>query len=148
MRRVLIVDDDRAIRELLRTWLELEGYCVETAEDGAQAVAFLACQATPWVVLMDVQMPRMGGIEACHELIARGREPYGQHRIALMSAGCADDLELPLPARLLLRKPFDGERLRRVVETLAYELEAKPWEQASGIPATSGSPELDTRPAA
>jgi CheY-like chemotaxis protein len=148
MRRVLIVDDNRAIRELLRSWLELEDYCVATAEDGVQAVVFLVRAAEPWVVLMDVQMPRMGGIEACRELIARGGETCARHRIALMSAGCCDDLELPRPVRLLMRKPFDLEQVQCVVETLQRELEAEPGEQAARVHLPACPPELDTQPAA
>lgn len=61
MTRVLIVDDDRAIRETLRLVLEDEGYLVSEARDGVQALEILRESHEPLVVLLDFMMPRLDG---------------------------------------------------------------------------------------
>ncbi|HEX9056922.1 MAG TPA: response regulator [Ktedonobacterales bacterium] len=118
MWRVLVVDDDQGIRELLRVVLEMEGYQVMTANDGAQALDLLAATDEPWLVLMDVMMPRLGGLEVCRRLRERGATG-GRHRVALMTAGFLGDSECPPPARTILRKPFDVDAVVRLIATLA-----------------------------
>lgn len=120
MRRVLIVDDDKSIREMLRAWLELEGFTTATAADGMEAVGFLAANEASWVVLMDVMMPRMNGHDACRLLATLPGS--GRYRVALMTAGYGDDTKAPSLARAVLRKPFDFEQLSSVVELLSREL--------------------------
>jgi two-component system response regulator MprA len=122
MARVLVVDDDRPIRELLRIILELEGYDVALAEDGVAALEFLTRASVPWVVLMDVMMPYLGGVEVCRRLHAAGPRVC-QHQIALMTAGMLEEDECPALARVLLRKPFDVDRAVSVVDQLAHEIE-------------------------
>lgn len=61
--RVLVVDDDYAIRETLRSALQDEGYSVEEASDGEQALALLHTLHDPYVVLTDLRMPKMDGIK-------------------------------------------------------------------------------------
>ena len=65
--RILVVDDERSIREMLADFLGMEGYVVRTAEDGAAALAELA-RARYDLVLSDLKMPRMGGIALLDEL--------------------------------------------------------------------------------
>ncbi|HEX6818479.1 MAG TPA: response regulator [Ktedonobacterales bacterium] len=60
-RSVLIVDDDWAIRQSLRLMLEDEGYPVAEARDGVEALSALRASADPYVVLLDLMMPRMTG---------------------------------------------------------------------------------------
>lgn len=67
MTTVLAADDDPVIRRLLEVNLEMEGYDVVLAEDGAQAVD-LAVEHSPDVILLDVMMPNMDGWEACRQL--------------------------------------------------------------------------------
>jgi CheY-like chemotaxis protein len=121
MGRVLVVDDDTAIRELLRAVLELEGYQVATADDGAQALEFLAATRDSWVVLMDVMMPKLGGIEVCGRLSA-ATDLAQRHRVALMTAGMLDEAACPALVRALLRKPFDVNDVVRLVGSLASDL--------------------------
>lgn len=65
--RVLIVDDEKFIRDILADFLGMEGYAVRTAEDGAAALSEL--QSTPYdIVISDLKMPRMGGIELLEQI--------------------------------------------------------------------------------
>lgn len=68
--RILVVDDNAENRALAQATLEDEGYCVETAKDGAEAIAVFE-RARPRCILMDVQMPGVDGITACEQIRAR-----------------------------------------------------------------------------
>jgi len=124
--RVLVVDDDKAVRESLRRSLEFNGYDVALAADGADALAGIA-QSNPDVVVMDLMMPRLDGLEATKALRAAGndvpiivltaRDAVGD-RVEGLDAGADDYLTKPfaldeLLARLraLLRRvvPVEGE---------------------------------------
>ena len=65
--RVLVVDDEKFIRDILADFLSMEGYFVRTAEDGAAAVEELR-QSKYDLVISDLKMPRMGGLELLHEI--------------------------------------------------------------------------------
>ena len=124
--RVLVVDDDRAVRESLRRSLAFNGYAVSLASDGAQALASIAGQA-PDALVIDVMMPRLDGIETTRALRTAGndlpilvltaRDSVGD-RVEGLDAGADDYLTKPfaleeLLARLraLLRRvhsPADG----------------------------------------
>ncbi len=124
--RVLVVDDDRAVRESLRRSLDFNGYEVVLAADGAEALAGISGVA-PDVVVMDLMMPRLDGIEATkalrqagHDLpilVLTARDEVGD-RVEGLDAGADDYLTKPfalqeLLARLraLLRRavPADGD---------------------------------------
>src|SRR5215472_2043482 len=98
MRRILVVDDDRDIRELLRIVLELDGYAVETVNDGVAALETLTRTDESWVVLLDINMPRMSGLDVCARLAAL-RGPAAHHLVVLMTAGFFPDGDAPLPVR-------------------------------------------------
>jgi two-component system, OmpR family, response regulator MprA len=121
MSRVLVVDDDRGIREMVRAILELEGYEVDAAGSGAQALNVLLAAREPRVVLMDVMMPDLTGIEVCERLHAAGA-PVARHQVALMTAGVLEDEDCPSPARTILRKPFELDALLRLVACMAQEV--------------------------
>src|SRR5436305_3673711 len=71
--RILVVDDERAVRESLRRALTLEGYEVELASDGQEALERFASTAPePDAVVLDVLMPRLDGLEVCRRLRATG----------------------------------------------------------------------------
>jgi two-component system response regulator MprA len=122
--RILVVDDERAVRESLRRALELEGYTVELAIDGEAALARLAANGRPDAVLLDVLMPGVDGLEVCRRLRAAGsRVPVlmltaraeVQSRVSGLDAGADDYLAKPfaleeLLARLraLLRRAGEG----------------------------------------
>ena len=110
--RVLVVDDDRAVRESLRRSLEFNGYDVCLASDGAEALAVIA-GAGPDVVIMDVMMPRLDGIEATRALRSAGndvpilvltaRDAVGD-RVEGLDAGADDYLTKPFALQELLAR--------------------------------------------
>jgi DNA-binding NarL/FixJ family response regulator len=117
--RVLLADDQRVVREGLGTLLGLlDGIeLVGTAADGEEAVA-LAAEHDPDVVLMDLRMPRVDGIEAIRRLAERGDRPRA---IALTTY--ADDASvlgaLRAGARGYLTKDAGAEEIRAAVEAVA-----------------------------
>ena len=110
--RVLVVDDDRAVRESLRRSLEFNGYDVTLAADGAEALAGIAA-AAPDAVVMDVMMPRLDGIEATKALRSAGndvpilvltaRDAVGD-RVEGLDAGADDYLTKPFALQELLAR--------------------------------------------
>ena len=121
MARVLVVDDDRAIRELLCFALQCEGYDVTTLSTGEGVVEALADAAAPMVVLMDLMMPRVNGWEVCARLTAASGTLAG-HALVVMTASMLDSDEQPAPARVLLRKPFTLDEVYGLVSALFGEL--------------------------
>jgi CheY-like chemotaxis protein len=121
--RVLIVDDDAAIRKMLVDILSLEGYIAETARDGREALALLETQPYQ-AVLLDLMMPVMDGWELCRALAQR---PALRQRISvlLMSAGEKLEQAQDLGADGYLAKPFDVNQLLEVLGPLATQAEAE-----------------------
>lgn len=119
MPRVLVVDDDRAIRELLTFALTGEGYTVQTLSDGSEVESLLSAMLEPCVVLMDLMMPRVDGWEVCRRLEVHGSDLLQRHCIILMTACMLRDDERPIAARALIRKPFELEAVYRLVASLS-----------------------------
>jgi len=126
---VLVVDDDRAIREMLRVALEAEGYTVWTLADGRNVVATLLEASGPCVVLLDLMMPGVSGWDVCLALRADAR--LARHPVAVMTAGLLAGDPYPAPARALLRKPFDLEQVYDLVAALAAQAEREALSDAS-----------------
>ena len=135
MARILVVDDNRAIRELLTCALELEDYHVTALSDGSQVLAVLAASAEPHIVLMDLMMPFVDGWAVCRALAA---EPLllTRHPVVLMSAATLPEEALPSEARAFIRKPFDLDALYRLLASLASSILA-PHANAVPLAATS-----------
>jgi two-component system response regulator MprA len=110
--RVLVVDDDRAVRESLRRSLEFNGYAVSLASDGAEALASIAGQI-PDALVIDVMMPRLDGIETTRALRSAGndlpilvltaRDSVGD-RVEGLDAGADDYLAKPFALEELLAR--------------------------------------------
>jgi DNA-binding NarL/FixJ family response regulator len=146
MIRVLLADDQRVVREGLGTLLGLlDGIeLVGTAADGEEAVA-LARRHDPDVVLMDLRMPRVDGIEAIRRLAALGERP---HVIALTTY--ADDASvlgaLRAGARGYLTKDAGAEEIRAAVEAVARgEAALDPSVQHHVVAAVAAEPAASER---
>jgi DNA-binding response OmpR family regulator len=106
MATVLVVDDHPDIRQLIRMTLELGDHKIVEAINGRVAVA-AAAQIKPDVILMDVTMPGMGGLEACREL--RANHDLADTRVIMLSALGSDAdraAGLAAGADAYLVKPF------------------------------------------
>jgi two-component system, OmpR family, response regulator MprA len=129
--RVLLVDDDRALRDAVGRALRLEGYEVVLATDGPEALDVMARERADLVVL-DVSMPAMSGFEVCRRIRAGG-DPAGvlmltardgiPERVAGLNAGADDYLVKPFALDELLARVRAG--LRRCVD-LASGVEEPP----------------------
>lgn len=117
---VLIVDDEPHIVELVRVTLEDDRVRVIEAADGETALE-CAAAAAPDLVLLDVNLPGLSGLEVCRRL--RGREGYGGRIVMLTAATQAEDVARGLAAGAdqYLTKPFSPVRLLGLVEELLPE---------------------------
>lgn len=141
MSQVLVVDDDRAIRELLRYALEAEGYAVTLLCNGRGVVEALEDAPESCVVLMDMMMPEMSGWDVCRALEARP-ELMRRHALALMSAGLMPGQEYPAVADVLMRKPFRLEQVYTLVEAMFAGLADQVSERAIVPVLTCDSPTM------
>ncbi len=119
---VLVVDDDRAIREVLRVALEAEGYVVWTLEDGQHVAETLLAARAPCVVLLDLMMPQVSGYEVCAMLA--GDRRFARHAVAVMTAGLVKPgKHPPAPAKALLMKPFALDQVYALVASFVASLQ-------------------------
>lgn len=117
MPRVLVVDDDRPIRNLVTTLLARRGLTVDSAPDGVAALRLVEENSYD-VAVVDLMMPGMNGIELLERVKAVPRHP--QTIIVLTASGTADVRQLdPGSVHAIMRKPFDINELADVVESAA-----------------------------
>ena len=110
MHSVLVVDDDPTIRTLMVRTLSAKGYRALQASDGIEALELLAADPEIEVVVTDIVMPRMNGVELAQQLAASART-----RLLFVSAFGEQYTELPAS---LLQKPFSQDALIAAVERL------------------------------
>src|SRR3954454_22717678 len=114
--RILVVDDDRSVRDALRRALTLGGYDVEAVEDGQQALARLST-SSPDAVVLDIGLPEIDGLEVCRRLRGAGdRTP-----ILMLTArdAVSDRIDgLDAGADDYLVKPFDVGELKARIRAL------------------------------
>ena len=110
---ILVVDDERAVRESLRRALDLEGYSVELASDGEEALQRLAVRPSPDAVILDILMPGVDGLEVCRRLRVAGNQvpilmltarAEVDSRVAGLDAGADDYLPKPFALAELLAR--------------------------------------------
>ncbi|MBB5956389.1 two-component system response regulator MprA [Saccharothrix tamanrassetensis] len=123
--RILVVDDDRAVRESLRRSLQFNGYQVDLAGDGRQALESVVAQR-PDAMVLDVMMPRLDGLEVCRRLRSTGDDlpilvltarDAVSDRVSGLDAGADDYLPKPFALEELLA------RLRALLRRAAADAE-------------------------
>ncbi|NLG33018.1 MAG: response regulator [Syntrophomonadaceae bacterium] len=122
MNKILIVDDQKGVRRLLEELFKKEGWEIDTACDGQEAID-KAAQFMPDVVLMDMKMPNMNGLEASQKILEKQQNNLA---ILMMTAyGEMDVVNKALEAgvKKCITKPFDIMDLRNMVNQLIKEKE-------------------------
>jgi two-component system, OmpR family, alkaline phosphatase synthesis response regulator PhoP len=139
MKTVLVVDDERNIVELVRLYLEKDGFAVTSASDGEQAlVAF--DRAEPDLVILDLMLPKMDGFEVCRQIRRRGDVPI------LMLTARSEDIDaivgLELGADDYVTKPFNPRALLARVKAILRRTDVT---AKGGRPIVVGSLRIDPR---
>ncbi len=114
-RTSLIVDDSRALLEVLGAAFDEAGYAVVTASDGEEVLRKLA-SAEPDALLLDIYMPRLNGADVCR--VVKAHPHWKKIHLVVMSSRVSDDEAVRyrrLGADEVLRKPFDVDALVRSV---------------------------------
>jgi DNA-binding response OmpR family regulator len=132
MEKILIIEDDRAIRKALQQLFESEGYGVEIAQHGAEGLAAFR-RAKPDFVILDLRMPQMNGQDVCREIRRQSEEvpiiiltasPDEVNRVLLLELGADDYVTKPFsPKELIARVRAVLRRARRnqPVEQLYFD---------------------------
>jgi CheY-like chemotaxis protein len=126
-RSVLVVDDDPFIRKLVATTLEdVSEFQLHEAADGVQAVE-VAERTQPAIIFLDVDMPRMDGIDACRRI--RANPATNGATIVILTAAHGEGVRARAEeagADLFLTKPFSPLDLLRLVDRLGEERDGRP----------------------
>lgn len=140
--RILVVDDDRAVRDSLRRSLSFNGYTVDLAVDGMDALEKVAA-SRPDALVLDVMMPRLDGLEVCRRLRSTGddlpilvltaRDSVSE-RVAGLDAGADDYLPKPFALEELLARL--RALLRRATPAVGDDSEAMRFEDLTLDPVT------------
>ena len=123
--RVLVIEDDAEIADVLRRFLRQEGHDVRTAADGDQAIP-AAAEFVPDLVILDLGLPGIDGVEVCRRLRADAR--FRATPIVMLTAATQpEDVRRGIEAGAseYLTKPFSPVRLLTLVDALTPE--ATPW---------------------
>ncbi|HLX35191.1 MAG TPA: response regulator transcription factor [Candidatus Limnocylindrales bacterium] len=139
MKTILVVDDERNIVDLVRLYLEKEGFGVIWATDGEEALA-LHARHDPDLVVLDLMLPKKDGFEVCREIRRRGETPI------VMLTARSDDVDsivgLELGADDYVTKPFNPRALVARVKAILRRTDAS-WR--GGRPIEVGALRIDPR---
>jgi len=139
MKTILVVDDERNIVDLLRLYLEKEGFAVIAAGDGEEGLA-LHRRHDPDLVILDLMLPKLDGLEVCREIRRQGDTPV------LMLTARADDIDaivgLELGADDYVTKPFNPRALVARVKAILRRTDVT---NRGGRPIEVGSLRIDPR---
>jgi DNA-binding response OmpR family regulator len=139
MKTILVVDDERNIVDLVRLYLEKEGYAVIAAADGEEAIA-LHRRHEPDLVILDLMLPKVDGLEVCREIRRHSDTPV------LMLTARGDDIDaivgLELGADDYVTKPFNPRALVARVKAILRRTEAT---NRGGRPIEVGALRVDPR---
>ena len=129
-RRILLVEDDPKMRSTVVLYLQREGYEVATAEDGVQALE-VARQCDPHLVVLDLMLPRMDGLEVCRRL----RETSGTAVIMVTARSTEEDklTGLDLGADDYVTKPFSPRELMARIRAVLRRASEEDVLEAGGI---------------
>lgn len=114
-RRILLIDDEAEVRSVLSDAFKTENYIIDQAEDGAAAISTLANNPSPNLILCDISMPKMSGLEFLTALKTKG---FGYIPVVMLTAHSETHRlqeALRLGAFDYIIKPFDLKQLREVV---------------------------------
>ena len=112
--KILVVDDETSLRDMLSILLQREGYLVDQAEDGA--VAFAQVQENHYdLIISDIQMPRVTGIELLRQLRDQGNDVTVMMITAFSSTEEAVEA-MKLGAYDYITKPFKNDEIRLVIK--------------------------------
>ncbi len=134
MSRILLIEDDGTVRDLLRAVLEEQGYEILTAQDGVSGLA-TALQSVPHLILLDLMLPGLDGFEVCRKL--RGSLRTSHIPIIVLSARSSipDKLaSLDLGADDYVTKPFDTDELVARVRAQLRRAERNLLSSLTGLP--------------
>jgi DNA-binding response OmpR family regulator len=115
--RILVVDDDPAIRQLLTDVLEMEGYEVTLAVDGIAAVRAVK-GASPDFVVLDVMMPGLDGFEVLSTIRAQGGEPVPVLMLTAAAEADADSRAWANGVDFYLAKPFTPDSVLDLIDSV------------------------------
>ena len=135
---ILVVDDEANIIDLVRLYLERDGYQVEAAADGAQAIEKID-SLSPNLVILDIMLPKMDGFEVCRQVRSQSDVPI------IMLTARDEDIDkivgLELGADDYLTKPFNPRELAARVKAILRRAERTP--QVDTRPVTIGDVSID-----
>lgn len=123
MKKILIVDDEPHVSLILKQYLERAGYSVTTALNGEQALALMDEQM-PHVLITDIQMPKMNGLELCQTITSR--RPELCQLIILMTSRTDPEIRVWIenhPNILMMEKPLSMRRLAAQLDSHFQVLE-------------------------
>ena len=121
---ILLVEDDFDVREALVETLREEGYRVDCAGDGAQALEYLRDGGRPGLILLDLMMPRMSGSE--FRMVQKGNPVWSHLPVVLLSAdGRMDEKARALEVDGAVKKPIDLDELLGVIERFRVPAESR-----------------------